>query len=191
MPKTKDAFAFRDFDKNNILQRPYFQGEYWVSVDKDQDAALLCAMGEDMCVNATEMEEESASIKKLAKKVLDYANLIDRHILRCNKYFGTKKPVIEYLSARLAVLDLYTQLRQMFNSIEDAIKVQRREDFVKQLSKYRIQAGMSQGELGRRVNLSATTMSKYALGKAEPPLYVMIRLAKVLNVSLDDLLIAK
>ncbi len=187
MPKTKNAFAFRDFDKERILQRPYFKGK-WLA---DSDNLLLCSMGEDMCVTANEMEEESASIKKLSQKVLDYANLIDRHILRCNKYFGTKKPLIEYLSARLAVLDLYTQLRQMFNSIEDAIKVRRREDFVKQLSHYRILAGISQGELGRRVNLSAAVMSKYALGKAEPPLYVMIRLAKVLNVSLDDLLKAK
>lgn len=187
MPKTKDAFAFRNFDQNNILQRPYFKGKWRA----DSDDLLLCAMGEHMCRNADEMEEESANIKRLAQKVLDYANLIDRHMLRCNKYFGTKKPLIEYLSARLAVLDLYTELRQMFISIEDAIKVRRREDFVQQLSHYRIKAGLSQGELGRKVNLSATTMSKYALGKAEPPLYVMIRLAKALNVSLDDLLKAK
>ena len=41
MSKTKNAFAFRDFDSSHILQRPFFKNFYFESVNSQAKCNIV------------------------------------------------------------------------------------------------------------------------------------------------------
>ncbi|GMQ58956.1 hypothetical protein AN1V17_33530 [Vallitalea sediminicola] len=59
--------------------------------------------------------------------------------------------------------------------------------FKKRLKKLRIDNHLTQEELGKKVNLKKAAISKYENGKNEPNIDVIIKLAKIFNVSVDYL----
>ncbi|MCM1165047.1 MAG: helix-turn-helix domain-containing protein [Lachnospiraceae bacterium] len=61
------------------------------------------------------------------------------------------------------------------------------EDFGERLRKLRVAAGLTQAELGRRINRGITSISKYESGAMKPTLDVAVDLAFQLRVSLDEL----
>lgn len=61
------------------------------------------------------------------------------------------------------------------------------EDFGERLRKLRVAAGLTQAELGSRINRGITSVSKYESGAMKPTLETAIDLAFQLNVSLDEL----
>lgn len=61
------------------------------------------------------------------------------------------------------------------------------EDFGERLRRLRTLAGLTQGELGRRLNRSVTCISKYESGAMKPTLDVAVDMAFELRVSLDEL----
>ncbi len=60
--------------------------------------------------------------------------------------------------------------------------------FIERLKKYRKAAGLTQKELGELVQVSPMGMSQYARCKRDIPTHTLIRIAKILNVSTDELL---
>lgn len=60
--------------------------------------------------------------------------------------------------------------------------------FIERLKKYRKAAGLTQKELGELVQVSPMGMSHYARGERDVPTHTLIRIAKILNVSTDELL---
>lgn len=61
------------------------------------------------------------------------------------------------------------------------------EDFGERLRRLRIAAGLTQAELGRKVERNVTSISKYESGAMKPTLEVAVDLAFQLRVSLDEL----
>ncbi len=61
-------------------------------------------------------------------------------------------------------------------------------EFGENLKMLRIQAGLSQRELGRRLGFCNQTVSFWESGSREPDFDTLIRLAKFFDVSLDVLL---
>lgn len=61
------------------------------------------------------------------------------------------------------------------------------EDFGERLKKLRTAAGLTQGELGAKINRGVTSISKYESGAMKPTLEVAVDLAFHLRVSLDEL----
>ena len=47
--------------------------------------------------------------------------------------------------------------------------------------------GMTQGELAERINSSQVTVSKYMCGKNTPSVFMVNKIAKALNCSIDEL----
>ena len=56
------------------------------------------------------------------------------------------------------------------------------------LIKLRQQAGMTQAELGEKLNYSDKTVSKWERGESLPDAYVLMRLAEMYGLTVDDLL---
>lgn len=61
------------------------------------------------------------------------------------------------------------------------------EDFGERLRRLRIAEGLTQAELGRRINRDDTSISKYESGAKQPTLEAAVDLAFELRVTLDEL----
>lgn len=60
-------------------------------------------------------------------------------------------------------------------------------DFANRLKKFRLTIGMTQYEIAMQLGITERGYRNYELGKREPELSVLIKIADLLNVSLDDL----
>lgn len=84
MPKTRDAFAFRDFDPERILQRPFFRG-FEVDFDKTDEEILKLLATEDF--DSFEITQEKFDIMDdLLVRAVEYQKHIKRHGDRLTKY---------------------------------------------------------------------------------------------------------
>ncbi len=61
--------------------------------------------------------------------------------------------------------------------------------FSDQLKKYRSKCGLSQDELARKLYISRQAISKWENGEGTPDLTNLVKLAELLNVSLDTLVL--
>ena len=61
------------------------------------------------------------------------------------------------------------------------------EDFGERLKRLRITAGLTQKELGQKINRGVTAISKYESGAMMPTMEVAVELAFHLKVTLDEL----
>ena len=61
-------------------------------------------------------------------------------------------------------------------------------EFANNLRKYRKQKNMSQAELAKALNYGYTAIANYESGRNEPSFDSLIKLAKVLDVTTDELL---
>ncbi len=60
-----------------------------------------------------------------------------------------------------------------------------------QLKKYRTERGMTQEELAEKLFVSRQAISKWEKGEANPDLDNVVKLARIFEVSLDELVLAK
>lgn len=60
--------------------------------------------------------------------------------------------------------------------------------FSKKLKELRIKNNLTQTDLGEKIYLSRTTISKYEQGKMEPDIDTIIELSNIFKVSIDELL---
>ena len=61
-------------------------------------------------------------------------------------------------------------------------------EFAKNLKKYRKMKNISQEKLGKSLNYGSTAIANYESGRNEPSLDSLIKVAEVLDVTIDDLL---
>ena len=62
------------------------------------------------------------------------------------------------------------------------------EKIAKNLVYYRKQAGYTQAELAEKINYSDKSISKWEQGNGVPDIYILMRLAELYNVSVNDLI---
>lgn len=114
--KTKNAFAFRDFDSARILQRPFFKNFYFEADKSDEE--ILQSFNNVTDDSVDSWEKNLYAIKAIHDRLGEFRQLINRHneerLDRYNKKKSKSKgititelqrpaPVIEYFSASLSV----------------------------------------------------------------------------------------
>lgn len=199
--KTKNAFAFRDFDSARILQRPFFK-DFHFEPDKS-DAEILESLNTATEDSVDILERKLYVIKATHERLTKFRHLINRHNeTRLDKYNKSKSksqdvkitelqrpaPMMEYFSASLRVLELINKFKTLYCEIEKKIQIRYRKEFANRLKHVRQETGLTQKQLGDLIQLSPQVFSLYELGKRDIPIHTIIRLAKVLNVSGDQIL---
>lgn len=185
MPKTKNAFAFRDFNEEKILQRPYFKK---FNLPKKTDTEILESLQPTGDDSVDEMEQKLSTVKALHKRCINFTYLIRRHIARRIKLSGGALNYLDYPTADWAVNDLAKRLMQQYYELEEKIEKRYRQITAASLRKYIKSAGFTQKEIGDRVQISQRGFSHYVCGTNDIPTYTLIRLSKILKVSTDELL---
>ena len=195
MPKTRNAFALRDFDDERILQRPYFKKfreEYQIGDDADEGilGTLKAIEGNSLEI----LEAKLKTIKTAHTLLFKFRDLINRHETRLNRYNkrATENqrgaPMIEYITAVFDIIELGNKFAKFYLELEKKIQKKYREEFTARLKKARKQAGLTQKQLGDLVEVSPQGFSRYERGERDVPIHTIVRLARVLKLSGDQIL---
>ena len=133
--KTKNAFAFRDFDSSRILQRNFFKNFYFDS-DKS-DAEILDSLNNATDDSVDSWEKNLYAIKAIHDRLAEFRHLINRHNEKRLDTYNKKKSksenvkitelqrparVMEYFSASLSVLELINKFKNLYRDIEKKSK---------------------------------------------------------------------
>lgn len=193
MPKKYSAYAFRKFDAQKILQRPYFKKireDYHVE-DKNDEEILksLKATSQD---SANTMEQKLHLIGMLYEKIVDFEHFIGRHQKRLNRRKNRKRNiddiVLGYFYASLNCVELTKKISPICAEIEKKIQQQYRIEFAIRLKQSRKAAGLTQRQLADMIQISPTGFAQYEQGRNDPSLLTLSRVSKILKVSSDELL---
>ena len=199
--KTKNAFAFRDFDSTRILQRPFFKNFYF-EPDKS-DAEILESLNSTTDDSIDSWEKNLYAIKAILDRLAEFRHLINRHNeKRLDKYNKNKSTsenvkitelqrparVMEYFSASLSVLELINKFKNLYRETEKKIQVHYRKNFAARLKQIRQDLGLSQRQLGDLIGISPQGFYFYEHGKRDVPVHTIIRLAKALNMNGNQIL---
>ena len=199
--KTKNAFAFYDFDSTRILQRPFFR-DFHFDTNKS-DAQILESLNIVTEDSVDSLEKKLYVIKATLERLCKFQRLINRHNEnRLDKYNKRKSksqdikitelqrpaPVMEYFSASLSVLELMNKFKQLYCEIDKKIQIRYRKEFGTRLRRIRQDLGITQAKFGDLVQVSPQVFSLYERGEHDVPIHTVIRLAKMLDMSSDQLL---
>ena len=196
--KTKNAFAFRDFDSARILQRPFFKNFYFES-DKS-DTEILDSLSESKKDSVDTLERKLYVIKAVIERLRAFRHLIDRHNkTRLSKYNKKKSkskkdkiqrfvPVMEYSNASNNILELINKFEKLYCDIEKKLQEHYRKDFANRLKQARQALGLTQKQLGALIQVSPQAFYLYENGKRDVSVPTIIRLAKVLNMNGNQIL---
>ena len=142
-------------------------------------------------------------IKATYERLFRFRRLINRHNEnRLDKYNKSKSksqdvkitelqrpaPVMEYFSASLSVLELMNKFKQLYFEIDKKIQIRYRKEFGSRLRRLRQDLGLTQAKFGNLVQVSPQVFSLYERGEHDVPIHTIIRLAKVLDMSSDQIL---
>ena len=199
--KTKNAFAFRDFDSSRILQRPFFK-DFHFDANKS-DAQILKSLSIVTEDSVDSWERNLYVIKATYERLFRFRRLINRHNEnRLDKYNKIKSksqdvkitelqrpaPVMEYFSASLSVLELMNKFKKLYSEIDKKIQIRYRKEFGTRLRRIRQDLGLTQAKFGDLVQVSPQVFSLYERGEHDVPIHTIIRLTKMLDMSSDQLL---
>lgn len=213
MPKTKDAFALRDFDKKRILQRPFFKKireDYHVGENKSDEEILqdLSLANNDSLVTLerkhkvlNEIFNQLSRLRNLAinhsnKRLEKYRKAIQNKIETSpnseslqRRYKREQSLATNYILAiPIHIADLMELVEKIWHELENRLQESYRENFAERLKQARLKANLSRKELGDTINLSPNGYGQYESARREPSLTSLIRLSRTLNVSADWLI---
>ena len=155
MSKTKNAFAFRDFNAEHILQRPFFKDFYFTP--DTSDAEILQSLNNTTDESVNSSEKKLYMIQAILERLGVFRHLIDRHNeTRLNKYNKKKSeskcvpiselqrpaPVMEYFNASLSVLELTNKFEKLYYDIEKQLQSRYRTEFANRLKRIRKNLGL-------------------------------------------------
>lgn len=200
--KTKNAFALRNFDATKILQRRYFRK---LKMPLGTDEEILHALSVTDVTDETVdiMEKKLSTLRAIKNSLIAYSKLIDKHLLRYEKigrYILIKNNVdvninslslpkyFDYSEFQRSVTKLLNRTLILFNENEFNIRRYYQKNFLSRLKQYRQAAGLNQKQLAALINVTPMTMSRYERGERDVSTYTLIKLAKNLGVSVDELL---
>lgn len=218
MPKTKNAFALKDFDGKRILQRPFFKAwrkRYSVG-DELTDIAALHVIDVVDSLNATNeltakeknnrrLTELLKLLERLHKLIMRHANNrlepyrravqkemdsadADVHYLQ-SKVIREQRLVSAYImDASTAISDLIVNVQKLWQESEQNLQIAYRRRFGERLKQARERAGLSRKDLGDAINITPNAYGLYETGKRDATTTYLIRLANKLNVSADWLI---
>ena len=189
--KRQDAFAFRGYNGEKILQRPFFK---ILKFPAAMDAEILSALKIADSDSVDDMENKLIITKATHNRIEEYRRLIERHTRRCDRYNKAlgetkrKAVITDYFTATLDCVELAEKFAKLYYETEKRIQERYRHEFSLRLRQARIAAGLTQRQLGELVQVSPLGISRYERDERDIPIYTVIRLAKVLKLSGDQIL---
>ena len=216
MPKTKDAFAFRDFDSERILQRKFFCK---LNLPVCTDAEFFNRYHVRFTRRSFESSDSSytslifsnrfEALRKLNSALARYMQL---HILHCKKLDSLKSKYAEnfmstpddffkenfnranrlldfYLSLTAITADLMRKVLSILRTTSKVYQYLWRKEFGERLRDARLAKGLTQAQLAELIgSVSRDAIQRYESGGADIALPNLYKLAKILGVSADSLL---
>lgn len=214
--KTRDAFAFRDFDGARILQRPYFKEwreKYRVGTDKT-DSELLDDVGKtlsdknlprDSLMRGHVLQVVLDEMDALAKCVTAYQRHLKRHVDGLTKYTNSvankiaaadetadvatlrarhrraTKLAEKYKNFVDCVDALKKKIREQHKAVDNEVGYRYRKAFGERLRQARLEKGLTQAQLGERLQVTQRTVSDYEVSTREPNFAQLARIAYKLD----------
>lgn len=208
--KTRDAFAFRDFDGKRILQRPYFRQFGFSDASDEEILATLKVTDEDELAS---LEEKNQRLNDIFYRLKNFHALIMRHNNeRLTSYHRSlRKKLIDadaadtlsfqakigreqslmtsyVLDFAMAVMDLMSTVQNLWQASEKALQAAYRRQIGERIKQAREQAGLSRRELGDAIHISPAGYAYYERGQRDVTTISLIRIARTLKVSSDWLI---
>lgn len=197
MPKTRNAFALKDFDRARILQRPYFKD---FNFDKNlTDEKILSSLSAQIGDSIPELERKNETLSKIRSRLHEYAKRIEKHTDKIRLWGSNKsEQSAEYsrafgLTIDLALINAF--LRNFFIAVtlslkksESTLRKRYRDRFAERLKEIRKEGKLSRRELAERLGYKPSGFAELESGRNEPNLTTLIRLSQELNTSADWLL---
>lgn len=208
--KTKNAFAFRDFDKEKILQRPFFKKFKFDADKSDEEILQDLNLADDDSLATIESKHETLNAilnrlsqlrilainhsnnrlekyRKAIQKKIDAAPVISESLKE--KYNCEQKLATCYiLTIPICISDRMELAEKIWRELENKLQEIYRENFAERLKQARLKANLSRKELGDTINLSPNGYGQYESARREPSLTSLIRLSRTLKVSADWLI---
>ena len=200
--KTKNAFAFADFDKNRILSREFFCSLN-LSVGTDEEILKSTNIStvdttENTVVLLAEIRQKlkayKLQIERHIKRLENYSNKIavklveigENRSLRSN-YLQAKELKEKYLSVKNAIKNLSDVVQDMIKNANDALSIEYRKIFALKLQKARQTAGLTQKGLAQKLGIPIYNLISYENAKREPDISLIQRIIKTLDITANTL----
>lgn len=186
--KTKDAFAFRNFDEKKILARSFFKD--FRLPDGDDETALGVFDAEEFS-DSSDAERKLEQLHKLGARIRKLHKMIVRHVKRLRKFWQATrderaaKLLREYSWYEEVVSLCGLKLGSYFINGEDKLDTLYRSEFGQRIKAARKAAGMTQQEIARQLGLTQKTISGYESGRLDPSFYIARRLSRILQLNLN------
>ena len=202
--KTRDAFAFRGFDPERILQRPYFRhwrNKYHVRCDLSDAKILASIMHVETHLPLIELEnavltELMILLEEFQKLIQRHANAMDGRLERYRRAVSLQDRLdrvdemthLYIIDVARAVGTLAVEVKERWQTSERTLQTAYRKRFGERLKKAREVAGLTRQQFAAKCNLSMQQVHYYENGQREPSLTSLKRFAWTLKVSIDWLL---
>lgn len=196
MPKTRDAFALRDFNEKKILSRFYSFNDF-EDTELLNDFVQLCASNIKPPKSPVKILERidiyAGRITKHQDKLIRYALLSMRkknalHEKNLDKLSRVGKLLALYDKVLFALAKLKEQVISIIAKIEDTKENFYRERFAKRLKAARKSAGLTQIQLANKLGMTQSGYNPYENSLRDPSLATLSKLSRILNRPTDWLI---
>ena len=202
MPKTRNAFALKDFDETKIFQRPFFNfievdGDYFLKNNERNDKDIFRELSATDDINKNELNLRK--YQTIQEKLLYYQNLIDRiHLPRLVRLKRTtedteiKKRVDELrdfydeYANKITITSAFVE--EQIKKLEKVIQQQNKNIFASRLKQARKEKNISQRDLSDLTGINRADIGLYETGKKFPSLDNFIKILRCTGFSADWLL---
>lgn len=212
MPKTKNAFALKNFDEERILQRKFFEEfllNQHVTFHADTDANILELhnAGNISYRGTAEMEKRQADLFQIKLVIQKYVQRIKNHkkkiseqtIRSAARYVEQADKAVKILAHSKDLEERYSQVLKKIDSLsekvlalyrqnEKAIQREYRDRFAQNLRNARLEKKMSQKEVAAVLGCAIPTYSNYERAELAPSFRNLARLSILLEVTIDKLI---
>lgn len=205
--KTRDAFAFRDFDANKFISHAldayglnltpekllgtaiYFEQGDLIAQGIGQ--AGLSALGVDTA-DINSLQDARRKFFALQTRLDDFIRRIIRHQQRLKNFsMYTNNPqhsaifFTKYTQIINSVLSYTYAIKGTIDNIDTLQRCYVEETFATRLRQARKAAGLRQSDLGARIGLTGSAIGAYEQGRNEPDLALLAMISKELGKTVD------
>ena len=212
MPKTRDAFALKDFDATNILKYKGFTHDkiyreaqaggdwnFWLPYGRN-DNETLDVIRDDIIENL-EHNRYSRAQEGIDRLILRRTAVV-RLLERINRSWQRSLKVIDrqhdnpttaddihkkYEPIYRAVVTLLMRIDVCLSDIRGA-EERYKQTFAVRLREARLSAGLTQLQLAKQLGMTPNGYNPYENAKREPSLTTLVKISKILKKSTDWLL---
>ena len=185
----------KDFDKDKILQRPFFQD---LNLPNCSDDEILATFDVSTLKTSAAIEKRLADLRALDDKLKKYRQYIKGYIS------VTKAKIFKQRKAGDDSEDSAALLRQL-NAIDDAAEIlnlqfgkyyvdgekalvaQYRKEFGRRLRNARLAKNLTQKDVAFELKIPTTTYASYEQGQTEPTLLTLRKLKNFFQLTANDI----